>query len=235
MANASPAALKPRKSPVQARSSATVVAIFEATIQVLLSVGHDRLTTTRVAERAGVSVGTLYQYFPHKQALMAAVLARYLDAVTGTVEEACQAQHGHKLQEMVAALCNSFIDAKTRRRDVSLALYQPASELGGEALVRAASQRAVLAVSAMLATASDARFDDLLTVSVMLVSATIGPVQAVMDMGASPELVASLRRHLVEMGLGYLMRVQLPACTTLAKAGKARPRQASSTSRPGRA
>lgn len=211
MAKPNPATLKPRKSPVQARSSVTVLAIFEATIQVLLSVGHDRLTTSRVAERAGVSVGTLYQYFPHKQALMATVLTRYLDAVTGTVEEACKAQHGHSLQQMVPALCNAFIDAKTRRLDVSLALCQPASELGGEALVRAASQRAVLAVSTMLATASDARFDDLRTVSVMLVAATIGPVQAVMDMGASPALIAGLRRHLVEMGLGYLLRVKLPA------------------------
>jgi len=43
-----------------------VEAIFEATIQVLLREGADRLTTTRVAARAGVSVGTLYQYYPNK-------------------------------------------------------------------------------------------------------------------------------------------------------------------------
>ena len=50
---------EPRKTPVQARSAVTVEAISEATIQVLLSQGSDRLTTTRVADRAGVSVGTL--------------------------------------------------------------------------------------------------------------------------------------------------------------------------------
>jgi AcrR family transcriptional regulator len=58
--------LEPRKSPVQARSAASVDAILEATIQVLLHAGKERLTTTRVASRAGVSVGTLYQYFPNK-------------------------------------------------------------------------------------------------------------------------------------------------------------------------
>src|SRR4051794_24665457 len=58
-------ALEPRKSPVQARSNASVDAILEATVQVLLQVGKERLTTTRVAARAGVSVGTLYQYFPN--------------------------------------------------------------------------------------------------------------------------------------------------------------------------
>ena len=62
MARRSDVALDPRKSPVRARSTASVNAILEATIQVLLHVGKERLTTTRVASRAGVSVGTLYQY-----------------------------------------------------------------------------------------------------------------------------------------------------------------------------
>lgn len=64
------AVLAPRKSPVQARSTTSVNAILEATVQVLLEVGKERLTTTRVAHRAGVSVGTLYQYFPNKSALL---------------------------------------------------------------------------------------------------------------------------------------------------------------------
>ena len=66
--------LDPRKTPVQARSAVTVDAILSATIQVLLAEGQERLTTTRVAYRAGVSVGTLYQYFPNKQDLLRAVL-----------------------------------------------------------------------------------------------------------------------------------------------------------------
>ena len=50
-------AFEPRKTLVQTRSTATVEAIHEATIQVLLNQGAEHLTTTRVAERAGVSVG----------------------------------------------------------------------------------------------------------------------------------------------------------------------------------
>ena len=68
-------AFEPRKTPIQARSTVTVEAIFEATIQVLLSRGADRLTTTRVAERAGVSVGTLYQYYPNKQSPEAKIMS----------------------------------------------------------------------------------------------------------------------------------------------------------------
>jgi AcrR family transcriptional regulator len=73
-------AYQPRKTPIQARSAATVEAIVEATIQVLLAVGLDRLTTTRVAERAGVSVGTLYQYYPNKQSLLFALLKNHTDS-----------------------------------------------------------------------------------------------------------------------------------------------------------
>ncbi|MEQ8700898.1 MAG: TetR/AcrR family transcriptional regulator, partial [Bauldia litoralis] len=89
-----PRHLKPRKRPRQARATVTLDAIIEATIQVLLSDGLHRLTTTRVAERAGVSVGTMYQYFPHKQALLYALNERYLDIVAGKVETACQAFRG---------------------------------------------------------------------------------------------------------------------------------------------
>ena len=74
-------AFEPRKTPVQARSTVTVEAISEATIQVLLSHGTERFTTTRVAQRAGVSVGTLYQYYPNKRSLLFAVLENHLDHV----------------------------------------------------------------------------------------------------------------------------------------------------------
>src|SRR5579875_2701046 len=95
-------ALNPRKLPVQARSAASVDAILQATIQVLLRAGKERLTTTRVALRAGVSVGTLYQYFPNKSALLQAVLRRHFEAVAGSVEQACAQQHGQTLAVMIA-------------------------------------------------------------------------------------------------------------------------------------
>src|ERR1700693_5836909 len=93
--------LQPRKSPVQARSAASVDAILEATIQVLLSVGKERLTTTRVALRAGVSVGTLYQYFPNKSALLQAVLTNHLESVAEAIEEVCRIESGSHLPHLV--------------------------------------------------------------------------------------------------------------------------------------
>ncbi|MBN9222596.1 MAG: TetR family transcriptional regulator [Mesorhizobium sp.] len=59
-----------RKQPKQARATELVTAILQAAAQVLASEGAQRFTTTRVAEKAGVSVGSLYQYFPNKAALL---------------------------------------------------------------------------------------------------------------------------------------------------------------------
>ena len=59
-----------RKQPSQARSNDLVAAVLDAAVQVLTTEGERRFTTARVAERAGVSVGSLYQYFPNKAAIL---------------------------------------------------------------------------------------------------------------------------------------------------------------------
>src|ERR1700691_3739481 len=101
---------EPRKTPVQARSAVTVEAIAEATIQVLLAVGMDRLTTTRVAERAGVSVGTLYQYYPNKQALLHSVLEVHGTKVAEAVEAACRAYRRAAVKVLIAAVVEAFVN-----------------------------------------------------------------------------------------------------------------------------
>jgi AcrR family transcriptional regulator len=70
-------ATKPRKHASQERSRATVDALVEATARILVREGFDCASTNRIAEQAGVSVGSLYQYFPSKEALVAAVIARH--------------------------------------------------------------------------------------------------------------------------------------------------------------
>jgi AcrR family transcriptional regulator len=69
---------KPRKLPTQDRSKETVEAILQATALVLKREGYDRASTRRVAEVAGVSVGSLYQYFPNKESLVVALYNRHL-------------------------------------------------------------------------------------------------------------------------------------------------------------
>ena len=105
---------EPRKSPDQARSTASVDAILKATVQVLLKVGKERLTTTRLAARAGVSVGTLYQYFPNKSALLRAALRLHVGEILAEVDKLCVAQRGQPVEQMAEALAVAFLAVKMR-------------------------------------------------------------------------------------------------------------------------
>lgn len=78
----------PRKSASQARSRATVDALIEATARILVHDGFEKTSTNRIAEVAGVSVGSLYQYFPSKEALVAAVIDRHNEEIMGIVRMA---------------------------------------------------------------------------------------------------------------------------------------------------
>lgn len=71
--------VEPRKRPVQRRSRETVARILDAAAEVFAERGYTAATTNAVAERAGVSVGSLYQYLPNKEALLVALAERHLD------------------------------------------------------------------------------------------------------------------------------------------------------------
>jgi AcrR family transcriptional regulator len=75
----------PRKRPRQARSKATVDTILEATTRVLVKQGFDGLTTNAVASAAGVSIGSLYQYFPNKEALVLALIDRHMEEMNKAI------------------------------------------------------------------------------------------------------------------------------------------------------
>jgi len=72
-------ATKPRKIAVQARSAATVDALLRATARILVKDGYDRASTNKIAALAGVSVGSLYQYFPSKESLVAALMREHVE------------------------------------------------------------------------------------------------------------------------------------------------------------
>jgi AcrR family transcriptional regulator len=78
----------PRKVASQERSRSTVDALLEATARVLLNEGYDRASTNRIAEVAGVSIGSLYQYFPSKEALVAGVIDRHTQQVSQVTRNA---------------------------------------------------------------------------------------------------------------------------------------------------
>lgn len=205
MTNAHPETLKPRKTPRQARSAATVEAIFQATIQVLLTEGAPPLTTTRVAERAGVSVGTMYQYFPHKQSLLYAVLQQHLEALADAVEMACRHYEGQPVAIMADGLVTAYLNAKTAHIETSRALYLVASELDTADLVGEIAQRIDDAMIRLLLTATDANFTDLASVTFTLRATLAGTVRVVLERGATPSMLRMLRAELPSMCRAYLL------------------------------
>ncbi len=203
------APLTPRKSPVQARSVATVEAIQIATIQVLTAEGLQRCTTTRVAERAGVSVGSLYQYYPNRRCLLAAVLERHLVLVAESVEQACESMHGATALEMARAVANSYLDAKLHEVETSTALYAVLEEHGGALLVKDFRARMARSIARMLGTASDRRFKDADTASEVVLSAIGGPIRAVLEKSVSANMRRAIREHVVCVATSYLQAVSV--------------------------
>lgn len=196
--------LEPRKRPVQARSTASVDAILKATVQVLLRVGKERLTTTRVAERAGVSVGTLYQYFPNKKALLQAALRQHLESMAEVTERACREYAGHSLAEMAAALVNTFLEAKMRDVRTSVALYSVSSDVDGMNILRQLGGRSNDAIAAMLQTAREPlRTDPRLAASVVQ-SAMAGVSRRLVESETPEKHFEAMRRELVTMVSAYL-------------------------------
>lgn len=110
----------PRKQAAQRRSRATVDALIEATARILVREGFDKASTNRIAAEAGVSVGSLYQYFPSKEALVAAVMERHnrrlMQVVRGALAEAAALPMEQAARKLVAAAIKAHrVDPKLHR------------------------------------------------------------------------------------------------------------------------
>lgn len=105
---------QPRKTPRQARSHATVEAILEATARVLGQHGYAGTNTNLVAELAGVSVGSLYQYFPNKLALVSALHERHVQQLAALLREAFAASRSANLAGRIRRLVAVVLAAHRR-------------------------------------------------------------------------------------------------------------------------
>jgi AcrR family transcriptional regulator len=102
---------KPRKNASQRRSRATVDALVEATARILVREGFDKASTNRIAEVAGVSVGSLYQYYPGKEALVAAVIDRHNQDIMQVVHRALAEISAQPVETAVRRLVAVAIEA----------------------------------------------------------------------------------------------------------------------------
>jgi AcrR family transcriptional regulator len=103
--------LSPRKTPRQERSRATVEALLEATTDILIREGYTKLTTNRIAERAGVNIASLYQYFPGKEAIVAELRRQHGAAERAAVREALVLRRDAGLEPTLRALISRGVAA----------------------------------------------------------------------------------------------------------------------------
>jgi AcrR family transcriptional regulator len=195
---------EPRKSPVQVRSIASVDAILKATIQVLLRVGKEKLTTTRVAARAGVSVGTLYQYFPNKSALLRAALKLHVEEILAEVDKVCVAQRGQPVEQMAEELAVAFLAVKMRDPKKSRALYAVSSDVEGAKITASAQARVNDVIVGMLQSAPEVLTTDLQLMATVLQSTIAGVKRQLLESDMPEAQFEVMQRELVLVVRSYV-------------------------------
>ena len=196
--------LKARKLPVQDRSKATRSALHIAAIQVLMRDGARHCTTTRVAERAGVSVGSLYQYYPNRDALLAAVLSEHLTAIADAMGAALTAVSGKPVADVAAALVTSFLETKLRNPDQSSALYAVSEEYGGTEMIAQLRGRTLAKIGQALESAPDVHFNNPILTGSIAFDALIGPVRSVLEGHVGRDQISAIKSELIIMVTAYL-------------------------------
>jgi AcrR family transcriptional regulator len=123
--------LAARKAPSQSRSQATVEAILAASAELLEKNGYARLTTNHVAQRAGISIGSLYQYFPNKESLCHALAERHYQRHATRYLERLEAVADRPVEAQVRALVE--VSCEVAREDPTVAqnLYSDLARFGG--------------------------------------------------------------------------------------------------------
>ncbi len=190
-----PAALKPRKKPLQARSTVTVDAIVEATIRILRRDGWAACTTTRIATLAGVSVGSLYQYFPNRNAIAVEIVRQRTRSYLAAVIAADLSGAATPEEAMDAAIA-AFVIEKRKGLDVSLALREALPEVQGRQAIIEEARRFVPALQDKLAAAGAGTADTMqLAVAIAAVEGAVWEMLAQDEAAIGrPEAIAALSR-----------------------------------------
>ena len=112
---------KPRKTPLQDRAVATVDAILEAATYILVKDGWEKFTTNRVAERAGVNIASLYQYFPNKESIVVELQRRHVERARQELPRVLPELRSHR---SLRAFLRFIIDGAVREHRVAPALHR---------------------------------------------------------------------------------------------------------------
>jgi AcrR family transcriptional regulator len=198
-------ALTPRKSPRQARSQATVDAILDATARVLVDRGYAAANTNLVAELAGVSVGSLYQYFPNKDSLVRALHDRHARRMNHVIDLAFAKCESQTLAQAFAGVIEALVDAHRVEAGLHRVLETQLAGLGdldGRAEAEAAISARVLELLAQYR--HEIHVPDLKMATFVLEHSLHALVHALVDERPDGVSVEQATQEVIRLGLAYL-------------------------------
>jgi AcrR family transcriptional regulator len=140
----------PRKQPRQQRSLETVDAILAATAQVLVKHGYEGANTNRIAQAAGVSVGSLYQYFPSKEALVTALLERHMEKMWRIIFESATRLGDAPIEVAVREVIGAIFAAHAVNPKLERVLREQVPRVGALRQLNEINQRCIELVRAHL-------------------------------------------------------------------------------------
>jgi AcrR family transcriptional regulator len=193
-----------RKRPQQARSRATVDTILDAAARVLRKHGYDDATTNRIAEVAGVSVGSLYQYFPNKESLVRALIERHDAAMWSVFTDHATAAIGKPFGEAIPAVIDALFASHLVDPELHRVLHQQIPRVGALAILEQTNVRCRAVVENLLQARPDQhrRADDVATTALVVVEAVEALIHASLEL--PPARAKAVQRHASELVLRYL-------------------------------
>ncbi len=194
----------PRRRPRQARAQATVDAIVKATARVLVDEGYDRASTNRVALAAGVSIGSLYQYFPSKEALVAALVEDHIAKMQTALSTSLSGPGGTTLESRARQLVRGVITAYRVDAQLDHVLCQEVPKVGELARVYGFEQYLAERCRAHLFIDTGVRQIDVERAVFLLINAVPGVIRAAVREDARCENDERLADELTDMIVRYL-------------------------------
>ncbi len=196
-----------RRRPIQARSQATVEARLEATAQILAREGPAAASTNAIAARAGVSIGSLYQYFPDRDALIAELSRRHVAAMQAAVTAAISGVEDQPLEVAIRQLMGALVAAHRIDPRLDQALHRLLPLVGG-AEIDAFEDVAATHAAAALRRHPGVALADPERSAVLLVQAVGGVIRTTLR--RAPERVhdVALELELADLVRGFLARAE---------------------------
>jgi AcrR family transcriptional regulator len=175
------AAFSPRKRPKQARSRSLVGSVVTATIRILRTSGFDRSTMVRIAEVAGVSVGSLYQYFPNKETLVAEVIHSEVNLLVRMIEEKAGGMGSEKIDRVVDVLVRTVLEFFVQEKKLHKAISGPILSLGQVETVIAGRRRVGELIERLLKErGSEVEIRDCYLAAYTIINVLMGVVEAIL-------------------------------------------------------